>query len=66
MRETITGNKALANVLGVHYMTVQNWRKKRILDPAILSEYGRTIIYDLEKVYQCLNHKPVKQGRRAI
>lgn len=64
-RTTIRGNKALANALGVHYMTIQGWRKKKVLDPAILVEYGRVIIYDLEKVYECLRHSKVKQGRRA-
>ncbi len=64
-RTTIRGNRALAEKLGVHFNTVQNWRKEGILAPAILSEYRKTIIYDLEKVYECLHHTPVKRGRRA-
>lgn len=65
MRETITGNKALANKLGVTDRTISNWRKRGVLLDATLSDYGKTIIYDLEKVYQCLNHKPVTPGRPA-
>lgn len=65
-RTTIRGNKALAEKLGVHFNTVQKWRSQGTLKPATLSEYGRVIIYDLDKVYECLNHRPVKQGRRAV
>lgn len=64
-RTLITGNKALAERLGVHFQTVQGWRKKGILAPATLSEYGRTIIYDLDRVFECLHHKRAKSGRRA-
>lgn len=66
MRETITGNKALAETLGVHFNTIQNWKKSGTLAPAILCEYGRTIIYDLEKVYECLNYKKVSRGRKCV
>lgn len=65
MRETITGNKALAHRLGVSDRTVTNWRKRGILEAAILSYYGHIIIYDLEKVYQCLNYKIPTAGRPA-
>ena len=64
-RTTVRGNRALADKLGVHFNTVQNWRKNGVLAPAILSEFGRIIIYDLDKVFECLNHTPVKRGRRA-
>lgn len=56
-RTTVTGNKALAEALNVSPWTVWNWKSSGILDRAILSEFRRTIIYDLEKVYECLNHK---------
>ena len=65
MRTTITGNRNLARTLGVHWQTVHNWRKSGILKPATLSDYGRIIIYDLDKVYECLNHKKVQPGRPA-
>lgn len=64
-RVTVKGNRALADKLGVHYMTVQNWRKRGVLTPATIAEFGRVIIYDLEKVYECLHHTTVKRGRRA-
>lgn len=64
-RTIIRGNRKLADELGVHFNTVQKWRSSGILDPATVSEYGRVIIYDLEKVLECLHHKPVKAGRRA-
>lgn len=62
---TIRGNKALAAALGVHYNTVQTWKRTGVLAPAIVAEFRRVIIYDLKKVYECLNHKAVKPGRRA-
>lgn len=63
-RTLITGNKALAERLGVSPVTVWHWRKAGVLAQATLSDFGRTIIYDLEKVFECLNHTPVKRGRR--
>lgn len=56
-RETITGNKALALEIGVSSRTIGMWKAEGILDKAIISNFRRTIIYDLEKVYECLNHK---------
>jgi len=56
-RETITGNKALALQIGVSARTIGLWKAEGILDKAIISNFRRTIIYDLEKVYECLNHK---------
>lgn len=56
-RMTITGNKALAAEIGVSPWTISTWKTSGVLDKAILSEFRRTIIYDLEKVYECLNHK---------
>lgn len=53
----IKGNKALAAELGVSPWTIWSWKAAGILDRAIISEFRRTIIYDLEKVYECLNHK---------
>lgn len=64
-RDTITGNKALATELGVSRSTVQKWKRKGILNPAILSQFGHIVIYDLKNVYKCLNHKPVSAGRRV-
>ena len=64
-RMIIRGNKALAYALSVHHNTVYNWKKSGVLDKAILSEYGRVIIYDLDKVFQCLNHAPVNKKSRA-
>lgn len=63
MRETITGNKTLAKVLGVHENSVSKWKKSGVLDNAILSNFGRITIYDLEMVYVCLNHKKATAGR---
>lgn len=64
-RTTITGNKALADKLGVSAWTISLWKNEGILDCAILSNFRRTIIYDLDKVYECLHHKHAKSGRRA-
>ncbi len=64
-RTTVTGNKALAEKLGVSSRTVHNWRSSGVLHSATIADYGRIIIYDLDKVYECLHHRPVRQGRRA-
>lgn len=64
IRDTVTGHKALAARLGVTSRTVQYWKSEGVLNNAILSEFRRTIIYDVEKVYECLNHRKVKPGRR--
>lgn len=65
-RTIIRGNKALAERLGVSQVTVWNWRKSGVLIPATISEFRRVIFYDLEKVFECLNHKKAKPGRRAV
>lgn len=65
MATIIRGNRTLAKVLGVHYMTVQNWRKNGVLKKGTVAEYGKVIIYDLDKVLECLHHTTVKRGRRA-
>ena len=65
-RTIIKGNTSLAASLGVHRKTVDMWRKKGILAPATIAEYGRTILYDLELVFECLHHKKAKPGRRSI
>lgn len=64
-RTIIKGNKALAEVLNVHLCSIQRWKKEGILAPSIICDFRRTIIYDLEKVFECLNHKKAKPGRRA-
>ncbi len=64
-RTIIKGNKELAKALGVSKNTVCTWRKEGVLTQATLADFRRTIIYDFEKVLECLNHRPVKQGRRA-
>lgn len=53
----IKGNKALAAELGVGVRTVQRWRREGILTPAILADFRRTIIYDLDKVLLALRNR---------
>lgn len=53
----IKGNKALAAELGVGVRTVQRWRREGILAPAILADFRRTIIYDLDKVLHALRNR---------
>ena len=64
-RTLINGNKALADKLNVTPKTIYNWKKCGVLAESIVANYGRTIIYDLDKVLECLHHKPAKAGRRA-
>lgn len=66
MNNYITGNKALAAILGRTVRTIHTWKSEGVLDAAIVSNFRRTIIYDLDKVYQCLNNKIVSAGRPKI
>lgn len=63
--EIITGNKALAVRLGVGRTTIQAWRRKNLLSSAELCNCGRVIIYDLNKVFECLQqvNGKVTKGR---
>lgn len=62
----VRGNNGLAKALKVSVGTVQGWKKSGILDPAIVCEYGRVIIYDLEKAKSCIGYKPLKPGRPKV
>lgn len=64
-REIIRGNKALADRLGVSKGTVQKWRNSGLLAQATVSDYGKFILYDLDRVMARLNIRPVRRGRRA-
>lgn len=64
-RTIVRGNTALAEKLGVSLATVKIWRRRGVLKSATVADYGRVIIYDLDKVLECLHHRPVKAGRRA-
>ncbi len=63
----IKGNRRLAKALGVHYTTVQKWKSSGRLNKAILIQWGRVIIYDLEKVFECLNGQGdlLKEGKNG-
>lgn len=65
-KKYVRGNKALAEYLGVSPLTVCEWKGKGILNDAIKAEYGRVIIYDVEKVLASLKHKTLKAGRPRI
>lgn len=65
-RTLVKGNKGLAERLGVHPQTIQNWRKRGVLAKATVSDFGRIIFYDFDKVLECLNFKPVTAGRKRI
>lgn len=60
----VKGNIKLAEALGVHKMTIQKWKKEGLLNDAMVVNFRRTIIYDLDKVYQCLQYKPLTKGRK--
>lgn len=62
-KNTIKGHNNLAAELGVSPRTVQRWNASGILAPAVLSRYGRVVIYDLDKVFECLNHQTMHQHR---
>lgn len=62
-RKEVTGNNELAAELGRSAATIGRWKKAGVLDDAIVSEYGRTVIYDVEKAKNCLRIQPVSAGR---
>lgn len=64
MENYIKGNKSLAQAIGVSARTIQSWRLDGILDEATVSDFRRTIIYDLNKVFECLRNNSLKQGRK--
>lgn len=66
VRETVRGVKGLAERLGVHKCTVQKWRNMRVLDKATVADYGRVIIFDFDKVCECLRHHSSKPGRPRL
>lgn len=61
----IKGNKALAEEIGISLKTLYNWKREGILEPAVVFHYRRTIVYNLEKVFECLKHRPVSRGRKC-
>lgn len=65
MTDIVVGHKNLAKIVQRHPKTIEEWVKRGVLDSAILSHYGRTYIYDINKVFEALNHRQVKRGRRA-
>lgn len=62
----IRGNKALAAQIGVSQRTISQWRSEGILSDATVADFRRTIIYDIRKVFECLQNKKVKPGRKQI
>ncbi|MBD5427517.1 MAG: DUF3853 family protein [Treponema sp.] len=54
-RILVRSSKELAKLLCVSRNTISRWRNLGILEDATVVDYGRTLIYDLEKVYECLN-----------
>ncbi len=56
-RTLIRGNKALAEALGVSLSTVNRWRRQKILIPATVVDYCRTIVYDMDKVTTTLTQR---------
>ncbi len=65
MAELIKGNKALAARLGVSVRTVQQWRKEGLLRDATVSDYRRTIIYQLDKALRSLRNASPGWPERA-
>lgn len=64
--QLITGNKALSEALGVSRRTIQSWRKEGILAQATVSDIRRIIIYDLDKVLQCLQNSRLYSNRKTL
>lgn len=59
----VRGNKGLAEKLKVSVGTVQRWKRDGILDPAVVCDYGRVIIYNINKAKACIKYMPLKAGR---
>lgn len=54
--QLVKGNKELAHCLQVSERTISSWKSEGLLNNAIVGQLRRTILYDLDKVYQCMNH----------
>lgn len=59
----VRGCKRLAETLGVHEQTVAKWRRLGVIDKGTVAQYGRVIIFDLDKVLACLNYHKSTPGR---
>ena len=59
-RTIVKGSVELAEILGVSPNTICRWRRQGILTPATLVDFGGVILYDLDKVFECLNPHPIK------
>lgn len=53
----LRGHKALAEFFGVSLRTVTKWRAEGVIDDALIVNHGRILIYDTDKVEECLRRK---------
>lgn len=58
-RNLVRGNTALAAALGVTERTVRRWRQEGLLAAATVVDIRRTIVYDLDKVAECLRNREI-------
>jgi hypothetical protein len=47
----------IADAIGVHYQTINNWRKARKIP---FMQPSRTVFFDLEAVLEAVNHKRIE------
>lgn len=62
-RKLIRGNKAFGATLGVNERTVRRWRTEGLLAEATVVDLRRTIVYDLDKVFECLQNQALMRRK---
>lgn len=62
-RKLIRGNKALGATLGVNERTVRRWRTEGLLAEATVVDLRRMIVYDLDKVFECLQNQALMRRK---
>lgn len=60
----ITGVPALSKELNVSETTLHEWKQKGYLDGSF-SQIDRTILFDLDKVLECIKSKPNRKPKRG-
>ncbi|MGL5262611.1 MAG: DUF3853 family protein [Bacteroides sp.] len=63
-QQIITGVPALSKELNVSETTLHEWKAKGYLDGSF-SQIDRTILFDLDKVLECIKHKPNRKPKRG-
>ena len=56
--------RAVAELLQVHYRTIQRWSKLGVFPQPF--KFGRTVRYNLEDIYRFIKENPIQTGNMKI